>query len=323
MKKQANYLFSIFLLSLLIITNIPFTQAVYARDWQIGETVNYGYRYFFDAKTRQTNDTMKYKHSSATSSSFRYEILEIDQENMFVSFKSDQAGGFQEYSLSYNTSEICEFLFIGNLFGFNYHWDYELNKTRLVDFRFNGVYKFIGINFPFIEPEWEYFNNPIAEQINPERVIDYVVYTDGSQQKTLNITFGDFLDSIKSYKIMGKNDIISAQNVISNNLSKWSFEFDLSGYIVSKRWDKYFDYEKYIIALEFEFTEGGTWKSYSHLIEYNLVEEHIINEYKFSIEYEKDLKTRAEFEFISVLGAVLILSITIAMLRKRMKNVIK
>ena len=68
---------------------------------------------------------------------------------------------------------------------------------------------------------------------------------------------------------MGRNKLSSAVSQFTDTKRKWTFEFDLGGYIKTAQWNGtdniYYAYEEYFISLELEYTQEGVLDHYEFI----------------------------------------------------------
>jgi hypothetical protein len=196
-------------------------------------------------------------------------IIEINESTKKVTY--EQTEGFQdetyESTRSYNTTELIEDF--GEIQA-GYDYD-ELNDTFLaVGFYMWQLWR-LGY---FIEPDWISINNELSKSLNYSRVVAFYNYNDREREFTL----GEFLSGVPSYKIMGKTNLDEARNELTATTRRWTFEFDLSGYIYDGYWDYdleerlYTPYDVYLYTFEIEYTPEGVLK-------------HMLEEYKLEISF--------------------------------------
>ena len=119
---------------------------------------------------------------------------------------------------------------------------------------------------------WELFTTNLEALADRNQIVDAVFH----ETTEYEITLGDFLDSIPSYKIMGISDTDQTPFSISNSSTKWSMTFDLSNYIYESEWDyieetySYFPYSKYIVNVALDYSNGGTLIAYDSTVSYEV-----------------------------------------------------
>ncbi len=234
------------------------------RDWYVGSSVKYAYILTTTERSTTIIDGLEgYEYGSAEME-IRFDIISIDSANQeYVANMSSGEGNMGEYE-GYANAEALSNLLADNLIQINYRWDEIGNRLLLTNF---DIYFYML--FFFIEPDWEIFNTNMGRLLNRTQIVDTVV----NDPTTYEITFGDFLDSIISYNIMGVSDTVDSQFTLSNSSTKWTFNFDLSNVIYRSVYDydtsSYFPYSKYTASYTLDFTEGGTLT----LLEYNTIAE--------------------------------------------------
>ncbi|TET75821.1 MAG: hypothetical protein E3J43_07700 [Candidatus Heimdallarchaeota archaeon] len=261
-----NYLTKISFISILItilIINSSLQSSAATRDWYVGTSVKYAFILSESEKTTTTIDALEGFEYCSEEMEIRLDIISIDLGNHeFVANVTSAGIGMGEYD-GFTDAGVISGLLADNLFDIDYRWDEKGNSVLLTDFDMD-----IFAMFFFIEPEWEIFNINMGRLLDRTKIVDIV--TDGLWT-TYEITFGDFLDSIVSYDIMGVKDIVGSEFTLSNSTTKWSFSFDLSNVIYKRvhgtHVDSYFPYSTYTVSYTLDFTEGGTL----NLLEYNMI----------------------------------------------------
>lgn len=314
-KKFMKTSFISILITILIISSSLQSSAA-TRDWYVGSSVKYAYIVTASEKsTTITDELVGYEYGSEEME-IRFDIISIDSINHeFVANMTTGDGYMGEYDGYTDAEELSEFL-AEYLFYINYRWDESGNRLMLTNFELNFFMLFF-----FIEPEWEIFNTNMGRLLDRTKVVDTVV--DG--ETSYEITFGDFLDSITSYNIMGVTDTVGSQFTLSNSSTKWSMTFDLSNVIYERVYDSetsdyyYFPYSKYLLGYTLDFTEGGTLI----LLEYNVIAEvttdEAIEEEEFGMIIQKggfdEVKT--PFNFSYSLLSLMILPVLIYFSKKK------
>lgn len=213
-----------------------------------------------------------------------YKIIEINESTKEVTY--ERTSGFYisytfEITESYNTTEIMR---DSNLILVGYTYD-EMSDMFVVGDCWVGDIRSLGF---FIEPNWVHINNELSNNLNSSKVVGISYYNDTERELTL----GEFLSGVPSYKIMGKSNLDEARNEITATTKRWTFEFDLSGYASHSYWD--LDIEKRIYTLCNEY-------SYRFELEYTTegILKHRLEERKFEYSYNgKTLASVLLFEYI-------------------------
>lgn len=243
------------------------------------------------------------------------EIFEIVKE-VEVEVKYD-SGSESTYSISFDADSISNY-YANTFFYHNYIWDEETSRIILTSFdAYFGNIKY------FVEPDWELFNTNMEDLADRTQVVDTV----SNGYTTSEITLGEFLDAIPSYKIRGISDTEQTPFSISNSSTKWLMTFDLSNYIYRSEWDyiedsySYFPYSKYLVSVALDYSEGGTLISYDWSLSYEVTtDESIIKgkeEYRIRKGGSSDIGTPINFSY--ALLSLLIVPIVI-LYNKRKRN---
>ena len=144
------------------------------------------------------------------------------------------------------------------LFTLQYKFDEQTSKL-IVDHFY--------MKFPeqsLIEPDWAHINEVLATSFKSSTAMGTYYH---SNYNEIEITLGEFLSEIPSYTIMGKNNLEDARDQLTPTKRRWTFEFDLSGYIYRfflnrTRINSEIQYDfilldKCIYKFEIGYTEGG------------------------------------------------------------------
>ena len=217
------------------------------------------------------------------------------------------------YTANYSSNVLVDYLF-----SFEYHWDDVANQSRLTSFHMLG-----DIFLIVVDPDWDLFNQGLANIGDLDRIIDTVTYN----STTLNITFGDFLDSVPSYqftRIQG----FPGSSISPSTTHEWKFEFNLGNVIYQREYDPVFfewiftPYSNYNASTIIQFTEGGTLIESTYFDE-KIVEE--VDEEPLRLEsvisyYNKDLRTsNTSISFNSILVTIIAIPLSIFGLKRKKK----
>jgi len=270
-KKHLTKISFISILITILMINSSLHSSATTRDWYVNSSVKYAYILRASEKiTTITDELVGYEYVSEEME-IRLDIISIDSINHELVANITTGIGYMGEVDENTDAELLSNSLAEYLIYINYRWDEIGNRLVLTDF---DMYYFMM--FFFIEPEWEIFNTNMGRLLDRTQIVDTVV----NGPTTYEITFGDFLDSIVSYNIMGVSDTMGSQFTLSNSSTKWSFNFDLSNVIYAREYDSesgeysYFPYSKYTVSYVLDFTEGGTLI----LLDYNMITEVTTNE---------------------------------------------
>ena len=323
MQKRAKIILTINLILIFtLLSSLPLINAINMRDWNVGDSVTYGIKSEFKAAYEWTNESFIDSYGYTAEHEVKISISSIDENTKSCTTKKIYPSGSTDENTRIYGAKENGLILAQVLLDFIYIWDYSLNKSILTGFylSFNPFYKY-GYPSLFLEPDWGTFNGEFVEILNTSRTIS-AVYND----YTLHYNdLGDFLDSISSYKIMGKETIIDAQNAFTNETTKWSFEFDLSGNIHYGIYDNvdhkkdYYSYDKYLVSCEFEYSEGGILESYMEHKEIYRSKDNLTDtsESDYFIQKGGLAGIGVNFEFYTIILTLIILPVLIAFLKKK------
>jgi len=247
-------------------------------------------------------------------------IIEIDYSYKTILYERIYNFNKDNYTTSYDwESSISNHFDFNDLFYFNYRWDQDTNKPVLSDFEFYFYY------FRFVDNNWSIINTHFADLLDETRII-YTV-TNPDDMSVHNITFGDFLENIKSYKIQGRSSIASAKNQFSSNTTKWTFKFDLSEYLHYRdHYNTTFDYyvylpvDKYTYELIIEYTVDGAIKYREENFEYETT--YFTDEYEVTANYNyklslNKLPVQLEISYLSFIPALVFIVLVVKIRNKK------
>lgn len=244
--------------AIILLSNIAAAQAV-APGWNAGDVYVWGNQVTILATTFDEKEGLGSNTEIITRSETEFNITAIDTLNKEYDAISTTSGGSsflndRDYGASvFVNDEIT----LADFFDVNYAWDYVNNVTVCNDFSAQIDADFI------IEPDWVVINKGFRDMFNVSELMDTLA--DPYEPITYNYTLGDVLDSF-SMKIMGRNKLSTAIDQFTDTKRKWTFEFDLGGYIQTDQWNGthnvYYTYDEYLISIEFEYTQAGVLDRY-------------------------------------------------------------
>ena len=199
-------------------------------------------------------------------------ITSINNVTEYLFYDRYTVNGVVSFGSSYGVEDASSTIYsIGGMFYPDYNWDFEHNRTVLVDFGCFATYWY------FIEPNWTYLNNHFATSFNESDIVDTV--NDPYSSTIHNITLSDTLNETASFSIMGASTFPAITNEFSGNITRWTFEYDFSDKIYFGIYNStlgannYYPYETYTESLIIEYSVGGILKYYSHIKEVKWIED--------------------------------------------------
>ena len=244
-------------------SNIAAAQAV-APGWGAGDIYLWGTNTTIITKTFDEEEGLGSNVETIISGETEYNVTAIDVLNLeydtiwttssnngFINDRDYAAEDFEDDEMDYD-----------DFFSVNYVWDY-VNNISVCDSFDAGI----NINNRYLlEPNWPVLNAGFTDMCNGTELLDTLA--DPYLPITHNYTLGDVLGAF-SIKIMGRNKLSSAVSQFTDTKRKWTFEFDLGGYIKTAQWNGtdniYYAYEEYFISLELEYTQEGVLDHYEFI----------------------------------------------------------
>ena len=122
------------------------------------------------------------------------EINSVDETILYERTDEDDVNNFTAH---YGwESYISNYFDFTDIFYINYIWNLETDRPILRSFGFDfNCYR-------FIENNWTSINAHLSDIFNESTIVDTV--TNPNDMTEQDLTFGDFLGSLKSYKIQGR-----------------------------------------------------------------------------------------------------------------------
>ena len=241
------FIFNSILIAILF-CSVSTTTAYTTRDWKVGDVFYYTYIYSEKDITVNKIDEVQDAVTSSIETEYKYVLTDIDEISKEVSLNVSIPWGLFPYDMDYDTSNTS-LLLIDQLFHFQYNMDYSTNESRLTDFYM------LGDTFTFVvEPDWDLFNIVLANVSDRDRQIDWL--------PTMNITFGDFIDSVPFYQITGIKGF-PGNTEEQGPVYEWKLEFNLANVIYRHEVfihqpSTFTPYSQYNATAILRFTEGGT-----------------------------------------------------------------
>lgn len=310
-------LISLFI-TVLILTSC-FHSSAATRDWYVGVSVKYGYALTEDYRSETIIDGLSGYEYGSMEMEIKIKILSVDLNEHEYEANLTMAGGYNDDYSGATDPEFFGYV-LTDSFDVDYDWDDNSNRLVLTDFDFYGFY----LTF-FLEPEWDLFNSQLDPLFDRDRLID-VVTTDLT---TYELYWGDFLDSIASYNIIGVTNLVDSGHSVSNTTHKWTLSFDLSNAIYYHDYDyetsthSYHMYDVYKASYTLEYTDGGTLEKMELVQEYKVTtnERAIQTEEKMIIKRGGIEAVSSPIDFGSSILAILILPVLVYLLKPRRKKI--
>lgn len=247
---------------LLFTSNVPLTLgATVARDWNAGDVIIFGTYKKSVIVTTNKEEGMKGEKNTEEKYENQYTIINIDEDSKIALINcSSSHGNYGTYNFNFDGMDMAQSLLTSvNFFEVHYFYNDATNRVLLSSINFYTSF------WKLIEVDWGEFNNHFKGVFNDTNVISTLDTPSG----TIETTVSEFLDSI-SYKICGFRDIENAREYFTATTTKWIMSFDLSGvaYFYDHEQVAYAPYKKYKVAIQIEYTPGGTLKNYQYTHEY-------------------------------------------------------
>jgi hypothetical protein len=269
--------------AIILLSNIAAAQAV-APGWSAGGIYVWGSNVTILVKTFDEEEGLGSNTEIITLGEIEYNITAIDVLNLEydVIWTSSGGEGFindRDYSAEDFDDDEMDY---DDFFSVNYVWDYVNNVSVCNNFDAG-----INVNNRYLlEPNWAVLNLGFQDMLNGSELLDTLA--DPYEPILYNYTLGNTLGNF-SFKIMGRNNLDSAVSQFTDTKRKWTFEFDLGGYIKTAQWNGthniYYTYEEYFISIELEYTQEGVLNHYE-----------VIFRDKLTIdEYTSESETRAVY----------------------------
>jgi hypothetical protein len=266
-KKFVHTTITCALLTVLSVSLILPGSAAIVRDWYEDDVYVFGMVMNGEFSYTSLSEDLSYKFEIIEEEERMYTITNIFESTKEVEVEAKYDSGNENTLTFHFDADLMSTYYASNFFYHNYRWDEENSRNILVEFQAD----FENIRY-FVEPDWELFNTNLEVLGDRTQVVDTVTH----DYTTDEITLGDFLDAIPSYKIMGISDTEQTPFSISNSSTKWSMTFDLSNYIYEIEYDyiediySYFPYSKYLVNVALEYSDGGTLIAYDYTLSYEV-----------------------------------------------------
>jgi len=270
--------------AIILLSNIAAAQAYVAPGWNAGDIYVWGSNVTVTAKTFDEEEGLGSNIEIITLSETEYNVTAINTLDLEYDaiWTSSGGGGFindRDYSAEDFDDDEMDY---DDFFSVNYVWDYVNNVSVCNNFDAG-----INVNNRYLlEPNWAVLNAGFQDMLNGSELLDTLA--DPYEPIVYNYTLGDVLGSF-SMKIMGRNKLSSAVSQFTDTKRKWTFEFDLGGYIKTAQWNGthnvYYTYEEYFISIEFEYTKEGVLDHYEVIFRDKLTIDEFTSESEIRVVY--------------------------------------
>lgn len=243
-------------------SNIAAAQAV-PPGWNAGDIYLWGTNTTVLSKTFDEEEGLGSNVETTVLGETEYNVTAIDVLNLEYDtiWTSSGSNGFindRDYAAEDFVDDEMDY---DDFFSANYVWDYVNNISVC-----NSFDAGININNRYLlEPNWAALNAGFQNMCNGTELLDTLA--DPYLPITHNYTLGDVLGAF-SFKIMGRDKLSSAVSQFTDTKRKWTFEFDLGGYIQTAQWNGthniYYTYEEYFISVELEYTQEGVLDHFNY-----------------------------------------------------------
>ncbi|NHJ32263.1 MAG: hypothetical protein FK732_05330 [Asgard group archaeon] len=247
--------------AIILISNIAAAQAAVAPGWGAGDIYVWGTNTTVLAKTFDEESGLGSNVETIILDEIEYNVTAIDTLNLEYDaiWESSSGNGFindRDYGAEDFEDDLLDY---DDFFSVNYVWDYVNNISVCTSFDAG-----LSLNTRYLlEPNWAIINAGFKDTCNGTELLDTLA--DPYEPIIYNYTLGDVLGSF-SMKIMGRNKLSTAISQFTDTKRKWTFEFDLGGFVKEAQWNGthniYYTYEEYFISLVFEYTQEGVLDHY-------------------------------------------------------------
>ncbi|MCE7745209.1 MAG: hypothetical protein GPJ52_08770 [Candidatus Heimdallarchaeota archaeon] len=245
------------------------------------------------------------------------EINSVDETILYERTDEDDVNNFTAH---YGwESYISNYFDFTDIFYINYIWNLETDRPILRSFGFDfNCYR-------FIENNWTSINAHLSDIFNESTIVDTV--TNPNDMTEQDLTFGDFLGSLKSYKIQGRSSLPAARQGFTDSTTKWTFKFDLSGvlhyldhYNTTFGYNVYLPIEKMTHETVVEYTEDGARKHQKYLEELEIIdsaEEYKLTEFSHYEVALGKLPIQLSFSYLASIPAILFIVLVVRIKNKK------
>ena len=287
-------------------------------SWNAGDIIVWGHYDDVSIIVKDLNADTTLEEIVQGGYDFQYNITAYDSvSKQYDYIYSDPSGTYSPSTRSFDWEDFADADLTsdnGDFINVNYIYDENTNHTILTTFTLSVNF----LNYRLIESNWNGLNIRFAEVFNESYLLDTV--NDPWSSTVYNFTWGTFLDNI-DYKIMGRSKLKYALNQFKADTSKWTFEFDLSGYLYhSIGGGEYAAYDSFIVKLEVDYSDGGVLEKFVKDTSYTKIDDDIQTDYLY---HSKEAlgglkKAMLSLPIIASLIGLLTIS-TFILIRKRKK----
>ena len=314
----------LFAIMLFLFSSISNSYAA-SNNWTVGDSYLWGSR--VTANTLQQNLDNNFQNIVEMSAlgDYHLEITSLDkQAKRYEAIATDSNQEYPEKGFTYAWDDfVDDYLIFNSFLNASYSYDLDINDTVLTSFKC----ELENIDEWFLlESEWISINEDFVEFFDASKVVDTVANYYEPTNIT-EITLGNFLGNISSYKIMNKNTLAKALQQFTDK-NKWTFEFDLSGVINFPIFNstlgrnQFFPYEEYIVTLELQYTKEGILDTFSSTIVTKKTENNIYSESSLEqiIALGGIKSVKANFALASFIGGLVFISIITTIIYRKKRN---
>ena len=255
MNRKVNFLLVNLAIIALLLINTGFSTAA-SPEWSVGDIYLWGTM----SKVYEVNDGIKSETTLTSETKINITSIDIISQRYDAHITTSLGSSFQ-HNIHYGAADfVSSSMHLSNFLQPSYIWDYEYNRTVLVNVNFNLDYLFL------IEPDWAVINKGYRDMLNGSEVIATV--NDPYTSTIYNFTLLNVMNSL-NVKINGKGSFKTGLGTFTDKRSKWTFSFDMSGVLHKGESNGsmilYYPYEKATINVELEYKDGGTLKNFDYV----------------------------------------------------------
>lgn len=296
----------------------------YNLDWEAGSIYRFGFLTHVYSEQINTTKGAKDVVDTTIEEEGYYNITALNLLNERYSYI--YTGMFGEGSLVTRDFGMDDFISLAlsswsNIMFVEYFWDYGTNTTVLGNFD-------LGFDpFRFINPDWISFNDAFILLFNESTIIDTVA--DPYEPVIHNITLGDFLGSLPSYTLNGKNTIIEGKTQFTEDNTAFSFVLDLTGvykigiFNSTLGYDVFYPSDKLTFEFSFDYTNGGILNARNFVYDFEFTFDELFSKeiVELKTAYGGLKSLHASFAYLSIIPALLtfVFVVRAAKLRKKSK----
>lgn len=259
--KKILMLTNIFVISILI--SYIVTSDATTRSWNPGDIFIWGEQLKIITEQFDQEENVGAYVETIIRDETEYNITAIDTvQKEFDAYRTTTGGVTFLNDREYGADDYVDD-YLDNLFNFitvDYVWDYENNRSVCNSFGTNLDYYYL------LEPDFLTINEAYKTMLNGSEIIETL--NDPYSSTIFNYTLNDVFEAI-NVKIMGKGSLSSGFNQFIGDKSKWTFEYDLSNYMMEAVWNGtmniYYPYQEWVESWVIEFNAGGVLQEFTNI----------------------------------------------------------